>query len=57
MPLNIWQNIFQEENEGLIAIATLVAQIEIDSEHLFANGDINNWIQEEFHVESYEMRR
>ena len=39
--------IFQEENEGLISIGTLVAQIEIGTEHLFAN----NWIQEEFELE------
>ena len=50
MPLNILQNIFQEENEGLIG--TLVAQIEIGTEHIFAN----NWIQEEFYVESNEVQ-
>lgn len=52
MPLNILQNIIQEENEDLSTIGTLVAQI--GTEHLFTNADINNWIQEEFHVESNE---
>ena len=50
MPLNILQKIFQEENEDLTTIGTLVAQI--GTENLFTNADINNWIQEEFHVES-----
>ena len=50
MPLNILQNIFQKENKDLTTIGTLIAQI--GSEHLFTNADINNWIQEEFHVDS-----
>ena len=44
MPINILQNIFQKENEGLIG--TILAQIEICTEHLFAN----NWIQKELHM-------
>ena len=52
MPLNLLQKIFQEETENLTVIATIVAQIV--TEHLFTNADINNWIQEEFHVVSNE---
>ena len=40
MLLNILQKIFQEENEDLTTIGTLVAQI--GTEHLFTNADINN---------------
>ena len=47
MLFNILQNIFQQENEDLTTIATLVAQI--GSEHFF-DADINSCIQEEFHV-------
>ena len=50
LPLNNLQKIFQEKDEDLISIGILVAQI--GSEHLFTNADINNRIQEEFHVES-----
>ena len=52
MPLNILQNIIQKENRNISTIGTLVAQI--GTEHFFTNADINNWIQEEFHVESNE---
>ena len=39
-----------EDNVDFTTIGTLVAQI--DTEYLFTNADINDWIQEEFHVES-----
>ena len=51
-PLNILQKTFQEENEDLTAIRTIVAQI--GTEHLFTNANINNCIQEEFHVKANE---
>ena len=46
MPLYIFENIFQEKNEGLKTFGTLVAQFQIDSENLLANADMNHWIQE-----------
>ena len=52
MSLYILQKIFQEAAEDLTTIGTLVNQIV--TEHLFTNADINNWIQEEFHVETNE---
>ena len=42
MPKNILQKIFREENEDLTTIGTLLAQN--DTEHLFTNAGINNWI-------------
>ena len=53
MLLNILQNIFQEVNEDLTTIGTLVAQFGI--EHFVKNADRNDRIQEEFHVESKEQ--
>ena len=49
---NILYIIIPEKTEDLTTIATLVAQIV--TERLFTNADINNWIQEEFHVECNE---
>ena len=48
--LKYFTKIFQEETEDFTAIGTLVALIV--TERHFTNADINNWIQEEFHVES-----
>ena len=49
MPFNILQKIYQEETEDLTTIGTLGDQIVTGQ--LFTNADINNWIQEELHVQ------